>query len=67
MRYTVTWVRTAEHELARIWNQATDRQAVADASDEIDDLLARAPMSAGSPAGVVRKLMVWPLFLGPDP
>jgi len=34
VKYTVTWNRAALEELARIWNQAEDRGAVAAASNE---------------------------------
>ena len=41
MKYTVTWTPSAEQDLAALWNAAPDRQAVADAADEIDTSLAR--------------------------
>jgi hypothetical protein len=39
MHFTVTWDPSAEAELTNIWLTAPDRQAVADAADEIDRLL----------------------------
>ncbi len=45
----------------RIWNQAVDRQAVADAADQIDDLLARTPLTAGTIQGSVFRLHIDPL------
>jgi hypothetical protein len=41
MKYTVVWLLQAENELADIWNNASDRQAVADAADRIDWHLSR--------------------------
>jgi hypothetical protein len=47
-RFTVTWERGAKAELARLW---TDNKAIqgeiAAASDEIDRLLAIAPLTLG--------------------
>ncbi|MCI0458142.1 MAG: hypothetical protein L0Z62_14355 [Gemmataceae bacterium] len=39
-RYTVTWTRVAEDQLAEIWMQASDRGAVNAAQNAIDDELA---------------------------
>jgi len=39
MRYTVGWLSSAINELATIWNNAADRQAVSRAADEIEVLL----------------------------
>jgi hypothetical protein len=36
MKYTVTWSLFAETQLADIWVRAFDKQAVTNASDEID-------------------------------
>jgi hypothetical protein len=47
MRFTVIWTGAAQNELALIWTQALDRQAVADAANRIDRLLRFAPMTAG--------------------
>lgn len=41
MRYTVTWLPDAEDELANLWNQALDRQAVADAANRMEQSLMR--------------------------
>jgi hypothetical protein len=51
MRYTVVWTPRAEATLANLWIHASDRQAVADASDRIDAALADEPESKGRPAG----------------
>ncbi|MGE0378731.1 MAG: hypothetical protein AB7I48_01570 [Planctomycetaceae bacterium] len=39
MRFTVTWQRVAEDKLAALWTGAEDRQAIADAVDQIDRML----------------------------
>jgi hypothetical protein len=41
MIYTVVWTKQAMDLLAHVWNGATDRQAVTDASDEVDRALRR--------------------------
>ena len=47
MTYTVGWRKKALDKLAAIWNGASDRQQIADAADEIDDLLRRIPLDVG--------------------
>ncbi len=61
MPYTVTWDPDALRELADIWNNAPDRQAVADAADEIDRALRTAPLRVGEAAGRVRRFRYEPL------
>jgi hypothetical protein len=61
MRYTVTQSRLAQNALARFWTAAPDRQAVSDASDEIDHLLKTIPDQCGIPFGAFRRLTVSPL------
>ena len=39
MRYTVLWTPTAEHDLAELWLEASDREAVRSAADTLDVLL----------------------------
>lgn len=39
MRFTVSWLRSAELELAQLWLNAEDRTALASAANEIDRLL----------------------------
>jgi hypothetical protein len=46
-RYAVDYVAEAENELARLWVDSSDPQAVADASNLIDDLLAQDPHNHG--------------------
>jgi plasmid stabilization system protein ParE len=60
--FTVEWTRTAENELADIWNNATDRRAVSIAQDRIDRLLGASPLTYGSDvAEGLRRLTVAPL------
>jgi plasmid stabilization system protein ParE len=47
MNYTVVWKPEAERRLAEIWNQATDRNAVARATHVIDTILGSDPEAAG--------------------
>jgi hypothetical protein len=61
MPYRVDWLPGPMAALAHIWNQAVDRQAVADAADQIDDLLARNPLTAGTVQGSVFRLHIDPL------
>lgn len=43
MRYTVGWSASAQSELAEVWLESTDRNAVAAASNGIDAFLAVSP------------------------
>jgi len=45
MKYTVIWKPDAHAELASIWNASTNRQAVTDAADKIDQFLTSSPKS----------------------
>lgn len=47
MRFTVTWRKEVEDDLARIWLTAMDQQACADAANSIDAQLNRDPYSHG--------------------
>ena len=47
MRYSVLWTRLAEQDLATIWLDAVDRNAVTAAASAIDRLLSRNPESQG--------------------
>jgi len=51
MRYTVIWNPEAEKELARIWMNAPDQQAVSNAADFIDSHLAKSPERLGTDLG----------------
>ncbi len=61
MRYTVTWLPAAQDELANIWNQASDRQAVAIAANRIDRTLLRDADQKGWPDNGQRILIDPPL------
>lgn len=47
MRFTVTWHAVSQGELARIWLEASDRQAVTAAADRIDKVLSADPSLHG--------------------
>lgn len=47
MNFTVIWLPQAERELAVIWMAATDRNAVSEASNRIDQMLERNPLGVG--------------------
>ena len=48
-RYTVVWLRDAIDELGEIWLSSTDRNAVREASAEIDRELATNAKAKGNP------------------
>jgi plasmid stabilization system protein ParE len=47
MSFVVNWSRRAEDELADLWVNAQDRNAVTAAANEIERLLARDPLGVG--------------------
>ncbi len=49
MKFMVTWTRNAQNDLAEIWMNAVDRQAVRDAANRIDRVLERNPERLGRP------------------
>ena len=62
MKFRVTWHRAAQRQLASLWNDATDHNAVSEASAWIDQALARMPMQLGeSRTGNERLLIVPPM------
>lgn len=61
MRNTVVWDASALDELTVIWNQAADRQAIADAADEIDRLLRTSAAIVRQGDGLHCRLVVDPL------
>ena len=65
MRYTVICHPSAQDDLARIWIQASDRQAVADAADAMEQWLKRSPETVGTPVnhGPERCLVMDPLVM----
>ena len=63
IRSTVIAVPSVEGDLARIWIGASDRQAIAQASDAIDRLLREDAHQKGDEAGQgLRQLIVPPLI-----
>lgn len=63
MRFTVTWLPTAERFLAQIWSDAPDRQSVTHASDSIDRRLANDPLKAVTPVDGLYTLRIDPLIV----
>ena len=61
MRCTVVWDPDTQDELARLWLNAPDPQAVADAADKIDRLLQVSAATVGEAFGSDRRLVVEPL------
>jgi hypothetical protein len=62
MNYTVTYKPSALAMLADLWNNAADRNAVAQAANAIDRLLGRDPLGVGeSRSGPFRVLFEPPL------
>jgi plasmid stabilization system protein ParE len=60
----VTYRPSAENDLANIWLNAVDREAVAHAADEIDRLLGSKPLDVGEArAGSTRIIIERPLTL----
>ena len=47
MNYRVIWVPRAEQELAELWLNAPNRDAVTRAAQEIDELLRKGPSDEG--------------------
>lgn len=63
-RYTVVWSPEAEARLAEIWMNFPDHQAIADAANAMDRLLAVDPATHGSPLSEgLRSLDVPPLHV----
>lgn len=59
MKYTVVWKPTPQNELASLWLNALDRDAIASAADEADRLLSDDPLRLGeSRSGSKRVLFV---------
>jgi plasmid stabilization system protein ParE len=61
MRFTVIWSLIAEDQLAELWLNAADRNAVSAAQHQIDQLLRIDPDTQGSPYFGDRVLIVSPL------
>ena len=62
-RYTVTYMRDALQDLARLWLGAFDRQAVTEAGNTVDQLLRDDAPQKGVPIGTNRRqVFVSPLI-----
>ncbi len=61
-RYTVVWVRSAQNELAELWLNAPDRNAVTTAANAIDRVLGEeAPAQGNELSEGLRSLWAPPL------
>ncbi len=58
MKWTVLYRPSAQDHLANIWLTAPDQQAVADAADEIDRILAANPLDAGESRGGNSRIII---------
>jgi len=61
MKFTVTWRKEVEDDLARIWLTAMDQQAFADATNAIDQQLKRDPYRNAKQVGGD----TWAIIAGP--
>jgi hypothetical protein len=62
MRYDVQWKPTAQQQLAHLWIDAVDKDAVTTAADTVDSALERDPDNLGeSRSGVNRVVFEGPL------
>jgi plasmid stabilization system protein ParE len=59
-RYTVTYVRDALQDLARLWLGAFDRRAVTEAGDAVDQLLRNDALEKGAPTAAERRQIIVP-------
>lgn len=58
MRWSVIYRPLAQDDLANIWLSASDPQAVADAADKIDRLLANDPLEVGESRGNITRIVI---------
>jgi len=63
MRFTVIWSQFAQDQLAELWLNATDRNAVTAAQHQVDQLLRVDPDQQGIPFFGSRLLLVAPLHV----
>lgn len=62
MKYMVVWKPATLDDLAALWNEAADRNAIASAADTIDALLRTRPHTFGQVrSGNLREAVVPPL------
>jgi hypothetical protein len=60
MKHTVVWLPSAEADLAGVWLEAPDRQAVADAADDVDRRLRYLPEQQGESRPEGRRMLIVP-------
>jgi hypothetical protein len=58
MKWTVLYRPPAQDHLANIWLNATGQQAVADAADKIDRILANIPLDTGESRGGNTRILI---------
>jgi plasmid stabilization system protein ParE len=60
VKFTVIWSFAALNELAEIWLRASDRQAITDAAEAIDQLLEADPIVVGESRDGGRRILINP-------
>jgi len=60
VKWTVLWGSGAENDLAQIWVNASHRQSVTDAANEVDRLLAIDPLDTGESREEGRRILLVP-------
>jgi len=60
MSHTVVWLPAAEKELAALWLDAPDRDAITNAANSIDQSLERNPEAEGESRPSGRRIMFLP-------
>lgn len=63
MKYTLTWLPAADEELTRLWNQASDQQAITNAANYIDRELKVDPDQKGRQFGGIYFFRAPPLVV----
>lgn len=58
MKFTVSWLRSAEMELTSLWLETKDRAALATAANEIDRLLRLCPLDVGESREKNRRMLL---------
>jgi plasmid stabilization system protein ParE len=60
MSYTVEWEPSAEADLAQIWNNVADRNAVTSSANAIDRLLQRDPYTLSQSRSPTTRILIMP-------
>jgi hypothetical protein len=58
MNFTVTWLASAEDELATIWLEAPNRDAITQAAAKIDHRLKKRPLDEGESRENGRRILI---------